>query len=104
MFLERNDRIMKPTRNLLDVQAATVVAKKYCTANNLSVLKLSLQKTIEIQGEVIFAQPSDYSGTLAQRAGLLMDKQTQPKPTLVVRKTGNGYEVEETEYTRKYLV
>lgn len=63
---------MKPTRNLLDVQAATVVAKKYCTANNLSVLKLSLQKTIEIQGEVIFAQPSDYSGTLAQRAGLLM--------------------------------
>lgn len=92
---------MKPVRNSLNIEQAKRAAISYCEINNLSVGKLSAQRVIDLGASVIFGQPRPLMDL--HLFGLERDIDTQPWPTLVLRKTGRGYEVEETPYTRQYL-
>ena len=74
----------------------TNAAIEYCTNNNLSVDKLRNQKIIIID-DIFFAQPIETKNS----DGLKTDFATRPKPTLIYRV--NTGEIEETEYTKKYL-
>ena len=94
---------MRPIRTKLNIQTASKVAEMYCKKNKLSVSKLKTQKVVEIGDSVVFAQPSNIKTQRVAIAGLRSDKESQPKPTLVLKKTGKGYVVEETEHTNIYL-
>lgn len=93
---------MRPQRNKIIVQAALREAEDYCRRNKISLSKLRKQKVVGLSDVVIFAEPVP-EGKVKVKRGLLDDKSTQPKPTLVVRKTASGYMVEETNYTQEYL-
>lgn len=73
-------------------------AREYCIENGLDTESLDKQLVYAINGKVIFAQPSNQ-----ETLGLKMDIITQPKPTLVVERSQNGYIVDKTDYTSQFL-
>ena len=85
----------------LELQKALAVelAKDYCKNNGLSIEKLNQQMFAVIYSSAIFAQPSNVIPN-----GLLNDLETQPKPTLIIKKNDNGLVIEQTEYTHEYLL
>ena len=74
------------------------IASSYCVKNNLSVKKLKDQRFEWIYDSAFFAQPSDVIPD-----GLRNDRETQPKPTLIITLVNGEIVIKETEYTRKYL-
>lgn len=94
---------MKPVRTKLNIQMASRVAENYCEKNKLSISKLKAQKVIEIGDSIIFAQPTNMKTQKVALAGLRHDAETRPKPTLILKRDGSGYVVEETQYTDIYL-
>lgn len=102
MYLRGSD-FVRPTRTKINIKTASKVAELYCEKNKLSIPKLKTQKVVEIGDSVIFAQPTNISSHRVAVSGLKSDKESQPKPTLVLKKTGRGYIVEETEHTNIYL-
>lgn len=94
---------MRPVRNKLNIATAQKIAKDYCVSKNLSLKRLDDQKVADFGDSVVFAQPVSKTLMDLQMFGLVKDKETQPKPTLILRKTATGYTVEETEYTTMYL-
>ena len=94
---------MRPVRNNHNIATAQKIAEDYCATKKLSLRKLSDQKVIDFGDSVVFAQPVHKAKMDLHIFGLTKDKETQPKPTLILRKTATGYRVEETEYTKKYL-
>lgn len=102
MCLKGSD-FMRPVRTKLNIQVASRIAENYCEKNKLSIPKLKAQKVIEIGDSVIFAQPTNVTAKKVALAGLKRDVETQPKPTLILKRTGSGYAVEETKHTNIYL-
>lgn len=102
MYLKRSD-LVRPRRTKLNIQVAAKEAELYCAKKNLSVSKLRTQKVAEIGDSIVFAQPVNIEARKVAISGLKKDKESQPKPTLILKKTGRGYIVEETEHTNVYL-
>ena len=79
---------------------AEACAESYCKANGLSLEKLKAQRFEVIMDQMVFAQP-----TGVKPDGLRNDIATRPYPTLILRLDDKGeIKIEQTEYTRKYLV
>lgn len=79
---------------------AEACAESYCNANGLSLEKLRAQRFEVIMDQMVFAQP-----TGVKPDGLRNDIATRPYPTLTLRLDDKGeIKIEQTEYTRKYLV
>ena len=75
------------------------LAKSYCQNNGLSFEKLKGQEFYWIYGEAIFAQPSG-----VEPKGLTNDRETMPLPTLIIKLDNDELKIEQTEYTKKYLM
>lgn len=72
--------------------------KEYCKMNNLSIDKLKEQRF-----ELNYNECGFFQSSAVKPNGLLNDRETMPKPTLLI-KHENGYlQIEETEYTKEYL-
>lgn len=89
---------MRPVRNKVEIENAKKIAREYCIENGLDTESLDKQLVYAINGKVIFAQPSNQ-----ETSGLKTDMSTQPKPTLVVERSQNGYMVDGTDHTRQFL-
>lgn len=76
----------------------TSAAEAYCELNELSVEKLHGQMFSLASNRAVFAQPQNKSAN-----GIKDDINTLPTPVLIINITGNGYEIEETEQTRRVL-
>lgn len=83
-----------------DFQKALAIeyVKDYCKKNNLSVEKLQGQRFILSGNECAFAQPSD-----VKPKGLVNDRDTMPKVTLIIKFECEQLKIEETEYTKVFL-
>ena len=66
---------MKVTANIIDIESVFVIGQR-----------------------IIFAQPS-----ASKPRGLKNDLETQPRPTLIVEKIGDTFQVSETSNTQPYL-
>lgn len=93
--MKSNQRMME--RELQKALAIECV-KKFCVENNISIEKLKTQKFILVGNECAFAQPSD-----TEPRGLINDKETMPKVTLVIKYEDDQLKIEETEYTKVFL-
>lgn len=78
---------------------ALQVLEKYCTEHGLSYEKLKMQKFNVLGGILCFSQPG---GIIPK--GLTNDMETMPKPTLIIKNVNGSLEIEQTEYTEKYLL
>ncbi len=85
--------------NKIQKMLAFEYAKKYCAEHNLSVDKLLKQRFEFIYGSAIFAQPSG-----VEPKGLTNDRDTMPLPTLIIKLDNDELKIEQTEYTKKYLM
>lgn len=74
-------------------------AKNYCMEHNLSLQKLQAQRFILSGNECAFAQPSDVKPN-----GLINDGDTMPKVTLIIKMENEQLNIEETEYTKIFLM
>lgn len=93
---------MKPKREKIDIFELTTIIEKYCNRNELSFEKIKTQKITNLGETIVFSHPVEKNSYI-RKLGLMVDKETQPKPTLILRKTENGYIVEKTEFTNIYL-
>lgn len=82
----------------LQRELAIAYVRSYCAENNLSLEKLKKEKFELSYNECGFAHPSEIEVN-----GLLNDKDTMPKLTLIIRYENDELIIEETEYTRNYL-
>lgn len=82
----------------LQRELAIAYVRSYCEENNLSLEKLISEKFVLSYNECGFAHPSEIEVN-----GLLNDKDTVPKVTLMIKYENKELKIEETEYTRKYL-
>ncbi len=82
----------------LQKSMALEIVKKYCSENNLSFKKLLSQRFELVYGTAVFAQESN-----VKPMGLTNDKETMPKPTLILTSKDNNIVIEQTEYTKQYL-
>ncbi len=72
--------------------------KEYCHKNNLSLQKLKNQ-IFELSYDACgFLQPSD-----VVPEGLVNDRETMPKPTLIIKNVNGQLVIKSTEYTKIYL-
>lgn len=74
-------------------------AKNYSMEHNLSLQKLQTQRFILSGNECAFAQPSDVKPN-----GLINDGDTMPKVTLIIKMENEQLNIEETEYTKIFLM
>lgn len=79
---------------LLAIQAVA----DYCTANGLSVDKLSKQIYDVYFDTAMFSAPSGVSSD-----GLRNDIASQPLPVLIMEGRGDNLIIRQTEHTKKYL-
>ena len=77
---------------------ATAYAEQYCARNGLSLEKLKGQRFDIVMNRAIFSQPSG-----VRAMGLTNDRETLPKPTLVITFDSKGLSIAETEHTKEYL-
>ena len=94
---------MKPVnlnneQRLFQKAMAMESAKAYCRANGLSWERLKEQRFDLMGLTAVFSQPSD-----VKPLGLTNDRETMPKPTLVIRYQDGTLVFEQTEHTTKYL-
>jgi hypothetical protein len=83
-----------------ELQKALAIAyvTPFCMEHNLSLEKLKSQRFNLSCNECAFAQPRDVKPN-----GLVNDRETMPKVTLIVRHENGQLLIEETEYTKAYL-
>ena len=93
----KNDNQRKNEQKLQKALAIEY-ARSYCINNNLSVEKLENQRFFLLNNECAFAQPSN-----VKPDGLINDKETMPKVTLIIRFENEKLAIQETEYTKLYL-
>lgn len=72
--------------------------KEYCNKNNLSVEKLQSQRFTLVCNECAFEQPSDIKPD-----EFIIDGEPKPQITLIIRYENQKLQIEETEYTKKFL-
>ncbi|MDE6909670.1 MAG: hypothetical protein K2P44_04270 [Lachnospiraceae bacterium] len=72
--------------------------KTFCLKNNLSLKKLQTQRFVLSGNECAFAQPSDIKPN-----GLINDRDTMPKVTLIIKFEDRQLRIEKTEYTEVFL-
>lgn len=72
--------------------------KDYCIKNNLSLEKLQMQRFALSYNECGFAQPSTVTPN-----GLMNDRETMPKVTLIIKHEDGQLKIEETQYTKEFL-
>lgn len=89
---------MKEEQEKLQRAVVLELVKGYCEKNNISLEKLKKQQFYWIYGEAFFAQPND-----VKPLGLTNDMKTMPKPTLIVKLINDTVDIQQTEYTKKYL-
>lgn len=83
-----------------DLQKALALAfvADYCRINGLSSEKLKNQRFGLSYNECGFFQPSE-----EEPNGLINDKETMPKATLIIKQIESQLVIEETPYTKQYL-
>ena len=98
VYLGEGGIAMKVTANIIDIESAKKSARKYCINNQLDTDLLAQQRVFVIGQRINFAQPST-----SKPRGLKNDLETQPRPTLIVEKIGDTFQVSETSNTQPYL-
>jgi len=88
---------LKMEREIQKVLALEAL-REYCDENKLSIEKLKEERFELSYNECSFFHPSDI-----KPEGLLNDKETMPKVTLMLKLEDGQLKIEETEYTKKYL-
>ena len=83
---------MKVTADIIDIESAKESAREYCINNQLDIDLLAQQRVF------VIGQPS-----ASKPRGLKNDLETQPRPTLIVEKIGDTFQVSETSNTQPYL-
>lgn len=82
----------------LEKALAIEYVKNYCIEHGLSIEKLPTQRFALSANECCFAQPSD-----VKPQGLINDKETMPKVTLIIKFEEGHLKIEETDYTALFL-
>ena len=98
---EKQKKRDEQMRQAIDLHKALAIeiARKYCELNGLSKEKLLKQYFFDGTESLIFAQPSD-----VEPDGLKNDMETMPRPTLVIKHKDGEVEVNQTEWTKTYLI
>ena len=93
-------RELEQRRSEKDLQRlmALRISESYCAEQGLSFDKLKNQMFDFFNGAAWFLQPSGVTPK-----GLTNDKETMPKPTLIIRNVNGNIVIEQTENTQKYL-
>lgn len=87
------------TERSLQRAMAIECAKNYCQEQGLLWDRLKEQRFDLLGGIAVFSQPSDVESN-----GLVNDRDTMPKPTLVIRFENGQLVFEQTEHTREFLL
>lgn len=87
-------KVEKELQKLLAIE----FVREYCHKNNLSLEKLKSQRFELSYDACGFLQPS----TIIPK-GLVNDRETMPKPTLIIKNVNGKLIIESTEYTKQYL-
>lgn len=92
---------MKQRQMERDFQKALVIeyVKDYFKENNLSIKKLQKQRFTLVCNECAFEQPNDIKSDQ-----FIIDGEPKPQITLIIKYEKGELHIEETEYTKIFLI